>query len=125
MTPGQRLRDAVADAREIRERATTDRAFTGDAVRGRLDEAAELVREALSEPGERVARLRRLAAIADEQRALDEHDRGMGEQVRAAIQGALRRLRNCPSSDELSHQAPGALRDACGYTRVMISRAQG
>jgi DNA-binding CsgD family transcriptional regulator len=116
---------SVADACEIRQRATAERAFAGDAVGGRLDDAAEFVRAGLTEPGDRVLRLRLLVAIADERRALDEHDRGMCEQARVAIHRALRRLRGCASSDELSHRAPGELRDACGFTRVMISRARG
>ena len=45
--------------------------------------------------------------------------------ARAAILRALAQLDGLDDSDELSRQAPARLREACGFTRVMISRARG
>ena len=63
--------------------------------------------------------------IAEEQRAQDRHDDERHLRARAAIEQALVRLRASAGSHALSHDAPAALRDACGFTRVMISRARG
>jgi DNA-binding NarL/FixJ family response regulator len=113
---------AIALAREVRRHATAERAFAGDRVRRQLADARSALRARLDEPAEA---LQLLAAIADEERALDEHDRRRHEDARVAIQAALRRLRASAGSHALSHDAPAELRDACGFTRVMISRARG
>ena len=74
-----------------------------------------------AEASDPAARLR----IAEERRALDRHDELRRANARAAIEQALARLRSSAGSHALSHDAPAALRDACGFTRVMISRARG
>ena len=66
-----------------------------------------------------------LARVVDELRHCDEHDGRTVERVRAAIYRALERLSRIAESTELSRRAPAELRDACGFTRVMISRARG
>ncbi len=104
--------DAIATAREIRLHAAAERAFTGDAARDLLTRA---------DAGDVATRLR----IADELRALERHDELRRMEARVAIEQALTRLRAAVGSHALSHDAPAALRDACGFTRVMISRARG
>jgi DNA-binding CsgD family transcriptional regulator len=104
--------DAIAVAREIRRHAVADGAFIGEVPRELLARAA---------PPDVATRLR----IAAAERALDRHDALRRAQAREAIERALTRLRASPGSHALSHDAPGELRDACGFTRVMISRARG
>lgn len=123
------LREAVADrlasARETRARATAQRGFAGAGPRRELDAAEALVRAGLARPGESVVRLRLLIDIGAERRTLDEHDRRAHERSRVEVQRALGRLRRCRTSAELSRRAPAELRDACGFSRAMISRVRG
>lgn len=122
---GAAVDGCLAQARETRARALAVRGYAGERVRRELDEARELVRADLMQPIGRIRRLELLARLAAEHRALDEHDRRTHERARVAIYDALRRLRHCSTSEELVNQAPGELRQACGFTRVMLSRAQG
>ena len=115
----------LARAKETRERALACRGYVGERVRRDLGEARDVVRADLTQPTGRIHRLEVLARLAAEERALDDHNRRTHEQARADVYETLRRLRRCATSDELVNRAPGALREACGFTRVMISRAQG
>jgi len=105
---------AIATAQEIRRHAAAERAFAGDAARDLLTRADAAAPDVAT-------RLR----IAHERRALDRHDELRHAQAQVAIEHALTRLRGSAGSHALSHDAPAALRDACGFTRVMISRARG
>jgi DNA-binding CsgD family transcriptional regulator len=104
--------EAIPTAQEIRRHAAAERAFAGDAARDQLAHANS---------ADIATRLR----VADELRALERHDELRHAQAHAAIEHALARLRSSAGSHALSHDAPAALRDACGFTRVMISRARG
>jgi len=115
----------LARAREARVRALAVHGYAGQRVRRELDEARDRVRTDLTQPIDRIHRLELLARLAGEQRAVDEHDARAHEQARVDIYEALRRLRHSSTSDELVNRAPEELRRACGFTRVMISRAQG
>jgi DNA-binding CsgD family transcriptional regulator len=106
--------EAIVAAQEIRRHAVAECAFAGDAAR-------DLLTGADATAPDIAKRLR----IAHEHRALDRHDELRHGQAHVAIENALTRLRASPGSHALSHDAPAALRDACGFTRVMISRARG
>ncbi len=69
-----------------------------------------------------------LAVVADivsERRRLYIHDSAERERADSAVTSALKRLRGLGSSAEMSRRAPAELREACGFTRVMISSARG
>jgi DNA-binding CsgD family transcriptional regulator len=116
---------SVARAREARARAFAVRGYAGRGVRHDLEDARDLLRDGLAQPLGRIRRLELLALLAAEQRALDEHDELAHERARVHIYQALRRLRRSSTSEELVNRAPGELRQACGFTRAMISRVQG
>jgi DNA-binding CsgD family transcriptional regulator len=69
--------------------------------------------------------LRSLVDIDDERREQDEHDAAQRQRADIAINSVLGRLRELDTSAEMSRRAPAELREACGFTRVMVSSARG
>lgn len=110
---------------ETRRQAVLDHAFTDQGARQQLDTLLADAKAALSESPDSLALLQVLADITGERRRMYEHD--AAERVRAdlAVAKALERLRGLDSSAEMSRRAPAELREACGFTRVMISSARG
>jgi DNA-binding CsgD family transcriptional regulator len=90
-----------------------------------LEAVRERVRNGLLDVPDRLHRLGLLARLDAERRAIDEQDARTLEENRERIHAALGRLRQSASTDELITRAPRELRRACGFTRVMISRAEG
>lgn len=115
----------LAELRAARRCAVLEHAFVDATARQRLDGLHRLVREAISVSIGSVLLLRVLADVAHELRAMDDHDATERNRADAAILDALNRLRAMDSSGEMSRRAPGELREACGFTRVMISSAHG
>jgi DNA-binding CsgD family transcriptional regulator len=122
---GAAVLTCLTRTREARLRALAVRGYVGEGVRRELVQARVLVRGDLTRPIGRIRRLEWLARLAAEERALDEQDQRTHERARVDIYEALRRLRHCSTSEELVDRAPGELRQACGFTRVMISRVHG
>jgi LuxR family transcriptional regulator, regulator of acetate metabolism len=127
--PSDPLLDAVdrcvARAAAARRVAQTVRGYAGETVCPDLEAARERLRTGLLEAPDRLDRLGLLARVDAERRAVDEQDARTLEETRGRLHAALARLRRSATSDELITRAPRELRHACGFTRVMISRAEG
>jgi DNA-binding CsgD family transcriptional regulator len=115
----------MIELREARCQAFRDHAFTDPAARDQLGQMHDDVTSALRGSPGNVALLHLLVEIACERREMDKHDTAEQERVEIAIGTAIDRLRGLDSSGEMSRRAPAALREACGFTRVMISSARG
>ncbi len=112
---------ALHEARRRRRAAARERAFVAEDVYGALDAAlGECAR--IASTSARRAFVRRIAV---ERAACEDQDRRTRAGVRTEILRTLARLDAVTPSAELSRQAPNALREAVGFTRVMISRARG
>jgi DNA-binding CsgD family transcriptional regulator len=123
------LREAVDKciARSVATRRAAEavHGYAKAAVGPELDAVRERARTGVVEAPDGVAHLELLARIDAERRAVDEQDeRTLGE-TRGRLHAALQRLRQSPTTDELITRTPRELRHACGFTRVMISRAEG
>jgi DNA-binding CsgD family transcriptional regulator len=115
----------VARAVAARRAARTVRGFARPTVGSDLEALRERVHDGLLDAPDRLQRLGLLARIDAERRAIDEQDARTIEESRGRIHAALGRLRQSATTDELITRAPRELRQACGFTRVMISRAEG
>lgn len=115
----------VAQAAAARRAARTVRGYARATVTSDLEALRARVRDGLLDAPDRLQRLGLLARIDAERRAIDEHDARTLVESRGRIHAALGRLRRSPTTDELITRAPRELRQACGFTRVMISRAEG
>ena len=124
MSPGviQEIEYQLSDTRRRRALAARDRAFVADDVYTALDAALARCAETRTEPesAPTVADL-----VRAERAACEDHDLRTLRRARAEILRALARLEGVSESAELSRQAPARLREACGFARVMISRARG
>ncbi|MDQ1738280.1 MAG: hypothetical protein QOH56_4531, partial [Pseudonocardiales bacterium] len=114
--------EELTELRDARRRAVAEHAFTGDAARVRLHDISV---DAFAEFAAGRDLLGSLISIEDECREQDEHDAAQRQRADTATLSALGRLRELDSSAEMSRRAPGELREACGFTRVMISSARG
>jgi DNA-binding CsgD family transcriptional regulator len=117
--------EELARLRDGRYCAVAEHAFIAEAARLQLRQLHDIVIEAVPESTHGQVLLRLLVDIDDERRAQNEHDTAQRQRAQVAIVGALRRLRDLDSSAEMSRHAPAELREACGFTRVMISSARG
>jgi LuxR family transcriptional regulator, regulator of acetate metabolism len=124
-TLSSRVEADIAKLREARCQAVLDHAFADPAAGGQLDCLRDDVTAALCESPESLALLQVLVDVANERRQMDTHDAAERERVEIAVGKALDRLRRLDSSGEMSRRAPAELREACGFTRVMISSARG
>jgi DNA-binding CsgD family transcriptional regulator len=115
----------VERATKARHAASAVRGYARHAVAGELDDVRGLVRTGLFEAADRLDRLELLARLDAERCAVEDQDRRMLEDSRLRVHDALDRLRQTATSDELITRAPRELREACGFTRVMVSRAEG
>lgn len=113
----------IEQVRRERRRALDDRAFA-DAVRvAALDLLEEGAREgARAAPCQGLAKL---IEVIEERRATRAQDAVLRHETDLRLRAALARLSGLDSSGEMSRRAPAELREACGFTRVMISSAQG
>jgi DNA-binding CsgD family transcriptional regulator len=111
--------------RDARRQARSERAFMDEAARLDLRELHVLAMAAIGDSAKGGDMLRLLIDIADEGLSQEKHDVAQRQQADVAIRSALSRLRELDSSAEMSRRAPAELRDACGFTRVMISSARG
>lgn len=114
----------LADLQTRRRVARDEHAFIGRAAQVLLTEAHEELAHGWA-AGDRHNRLSLLAAVVAEQLAADAHDRRMRQDTDERIMRALGRLRAMSSSRDMSRRAPAELREAGGFTRVMISSAHG
>ena len=120
-----RVAGAIAELGEARGRAVLDHAFTDPASGDRLDGLHEEVKAALGGLPEDLELVQLLVDITRERRRLGVHDAQQRERAELAIGVAVGRLHGLESSRAMSRQAPAELREACGFTRVMISSARG
>jgi LuxR family transcriptional regulator, regulator of acetate metabolism len=120
-----RVEAVITELRESRCEAVLDHAFISPAARDHLDEVNAAVTGALCESPDSVALLQVLVDIARERREMDQHDAAERERVEITVGTAIDRLRGLETSGEMSRRAPAELREACGFTRVMISSARG
>ncbi|GAB3688646.1 LuxR C-terminal-related transcriptional regulator [Saccharopolyspora tripterygii] len=111
--------------RSHRRHARRERAFIARFVWAVFDELEQRNRETAAEPGWSRKDLEHWAEIAEERRAARAHDLELRRTTDATLAAALDRLASAPSSGEMSRRAPAELREACGFTRVMISSARG
>jgi DNA-binding CsgD family transcriptional regulator len=115
----------MTELRDARRQAETQNAFVDEAARRRLRELHELAMHDVDSSLDGRVLILRLAAIGDERDRQEAHDVAQRHRADIAIHRALARLRALESSAEASRRAPGELREACGFTRVMISSARG
>jgi DNA-binding CsgD family transcriptional regulator len=115
----------LAELRDARRQAVREHAFLDGSARQRLAELHAAAVEALTQQTEDERPLRLLLAVARERRETDRHDEQQRHRADAAIRAALDRLRRLDSSAVMSRRAAAELREACGFTRVMISSARG
>lgn len=115
----------LTEMRAARCQAVLENAFVAAGARQRLKGLHQLVCDAIADSADSFPLLRLLVDITSERRATDDHDVAERDRADVAIQEALDRLRGLDSSGETSRRAPAALREACGFTRVMISSAHG
>ena len=110
----------LSDVERRRVAVIRNRAFLAESIDAVLDAVRDTGAQLTG--SERAAQTRRVAA---ERARCDQQDIRTLRATRAAIMCALVRLDGLEDSHELSRQAPARLREACGFTRVMISRAHG
>lgn len=115
----------LAELRDARRRAVLEHAFLDAGARQRLAKLHGAAVEALTQRTEDERPLRLLLAVARERRETDRHDEQQRLRADTAIRAALDRLRRLDSSATMSRRAAAELREACGFTRVMISSARG
>jgi len=108
-----------------RRRAHQERAFIARSTWSRLDEAEERIRTEAGKRGWSRNDVADWNEIAEERRAARAHDVELRQAADLGLAAALDRLAGMPSSGEMSRRAPAELREACGFTRVMISSARG
>jgi DNA-binding CsgD family transcriptional regulator len=125
MSPGIEVSAGIEHVRSHRLHAYRERAFIGRFIWAMLDELEQRNREAATHPGWSRTHLERWVEMAEERRAVRAHDLELRRTTDARLAAALDRLAVVPSSGEMSRRAPAELREACGFTRVMISSAQG
>ncbi|MFC0249765.1 LuxR C-terminal-related transcriptional regulator [Citricoccus parietis] len=116
---------SIAAVRRARLDALRDSAFLGPDERRCLEELHADLRAAIGSGSGSGDQLPLLAAVAGEQRAIATADLTIRRTLDQRISTALDQLKTLPSSGEVSRRAPAELREACGFTRVMISSAQG
>lgn len=120
--------DFASDMRHLqshRAHARHESAFIGRRAWAELDALEQQRREVAARPGWSREQLDHWAAVAEERRAARSHDIELRRTTDAKLAIALERLATAPSSGEMSRHAPAELREACGFTRVMISSARG
>lgn len=115
---------SIGHLRATRLRARDEHAFSNSAHWEALDQLERHAREAPA-PGTPVRAFADLAEVVDERHATRAQDRCTRHQTDARLASAIDRLSRISSSGEMSRHAPAELRDACGFTRVMISSARG
>jgi LuxR family transcriptional regulator, regulator of acetate metabolism len=120
-----RAETTISTLREGRRQAVLDHSFTGPGARQRLDDLLADAKAALVGFPDSLPLLQVLADITVERRRMHEHDAAERERADIAVAEALERLRGLNSSGAMSRRAPAELREACGFTRVMISTARG
>lgn len=120
-----RAEEIISRSGDARRQALLAHAFTDPVARHRLDDLLYEVKAALAESPDGPALLTVVADIVSERRRLYIHDSTERERADSAVTSALKRLRGLGSSAEMSRRAPAELREACGFTRVMISSARG
>jgi DNA-binding CsgD family transcriptional regulator len=117
--------DELATLRNGRRRAVAEHAFIAEDARVQLRQLRDIVVEMVPGSTQTHLLLRLLVDIDDEHREQSQHDKAQRQRAQFAILDALGRLRDLDSSAEMSRRAPAELREACGFTRVMISSARG
>jgi DNA-binding CsgD family transcriptional regulator/GAF domain-containing protein len=117
--------EELTKLRDVRHRAVVEHAFMAEADRLRLGRLHDSCVDAAADSARGRILLRSLVDIDDERRGQDEHDEAQRRRADNAILSGLGRLRALDSSTEISRRAPAELREAGGYTRVMISSARG
>lgn len=125
MSSATEVRPDLERLRSHRLHARRERAFLGRSVWAVFDELEQRNREAATRPGWSREDLDHWAETAEERRAARAHDLELRRTTDAGLAAALDRLAAAPSSGEMSRRAPAELREACGFTRVMISSARG
>ncbi|MCE4267272.1 LuxR C-terminal-related transcriptional regulator [Rhodococcus globerulus] len=115
----------LAKLLESRRQAERDQAFISSTSRHLLEEIHTRALSALLTSSDGRPLVDLLVRIADVRRSMDVYDARQRRTTDAAIGCALAQLRELKSSNEISRKAPTELREACGFTRVMISSARG
>ncbi|GAA1365261.1 hypothetical protein GCM10009596_28950 [Arthrobacter rhombi] len=115
----------IARVRQSRLQAREDNAFIGRAERDSLDGLYLELRAVYGARGDDQDIIALLASSAEEMHAVAKLDFDVRREADARISEALDRLHALASSGEISRRAPAELRQACGFTRVMISSARG
>ncbi|KRF21088.1 hypothetical protein ASG90_01370 [Nocardioides sp. Soil797] len=120
---------SIGHLRATRLRARDEHAFSNSAHWEALDQLESWARAA---PGRGVPEgafaaraFAELVEVIDERRATRAQDDCTRRETDARLASAIDRLSRISSSGEMSRRAPAELRDACGFTRVMISSARG